>query len=473
MPELSIKTLTNGQTVISAESYEDFAASISGSLLTPDSDGYDEARSTWNAMIDRRPALIVGCRGTKDVVAAVKFARDNKLLVSVRGGGHHIAGNAVCDDGLMIDLSAMDSVEVDTDKKTARVGPGASLGDVDRATQEYGLATPTGINSTTGIAGLTLGGGFGWLSRKYGMTVDNLLSADIVTADGELRRASPEVNEDLFWAIRGGGGNFGVITSFEFQLHEVGPEVLAGLVFYPHDAAPDVLRRYREFVAGAPDELTCWAILRKAPPLPFLPEEAHGTDVLVLATVYAGSIAEGEQLAAPLREFGEPIAAHVVPHQFAEFQAAFDPLLEPGSRNYWKSHDFTELEDGALDTMVEYAEQLPTDQCEIFIAHLGGAVNRVPSHATAYPHRDVEFVLNVHTRWEEPEQDAECIAWARDFFKATAPYATGGVYVNFMPYDEEERVKSAYGENYERLQELKAKYDPDNLFRLNQNVKPV
>jgi FAD/FMN-containing dehydrogenase len=424
-------------------------------------------------MIDRHPALVVRAAGADDVIQAVDFARAHRLLLAVRGGGHNIAGNAVCDGGLMIDLSTMRSVKVDPETRTARVEPGVTLGEADRATQAYGLGIPVGINSTTGIAGLTLGGGFGWLSRKHGLTVDNLLSADMVMADGRLVHASAKENPDLFWAIRGGGGNFGVVTSFEFRLQPVGPEVLSGLIVHPISRAKEILEGYRRIVASAPEELTCWVILRKAPPLPFLPQEVHGTSVLVLALCYVGDMEEGKRAVAPLQALGQPIADVVGPHPFVGWQAAFDPLLTPGVRNYWKSHDFVELSDSAIETLLEHSDRLPSPDCEVFIGHLGGAVNRVPVDATAYPHRNVEFVVNLHTRWDEPARDQDCVGWARTFFDALTPHATGGVYVNFMTDDETGRVRAgAYGPNHERLAKLKRRYDSENLFRQNQNIQP-
>jgi FAD/FMN-containing dehydrogenase len=358
--------------------------------------------------------------------------------------------------------------------RTARVEPGVTLGELDREAQAFGLATPTGINSTTGVGGLTLGGGFGWISRKYGLTVDNLLAVDVVTADGELRHASERENADLFWGVRGGGGNFGVATSFKFRLHPVGPEVLSGLIVHPFAQARELLDGYRRFVAQAPDEVTAWVVLRKAPPLPFLPTEVHGKEVLVFAACAVGDPQKAERALAPLRALGKPIADVIGPHPFAGWQAAFDPLLTPGARNYWKSHDFKKLDDGLIGLVLDAVGRLPSPECEIFIAHLGGAINRVPAHATAYPHRDVEFVMNIHTRWRESAQDQACIAWTRRLFDAMAPFATGGVYVNFMPEDETQRVqKGAYGPNYERLATLKARYDPANLFRMNQNIRPA
>ena len=445
-----------------------------GALLVPGAPGYDEARAIWNGMIDRHPAAILRAVGAADVIAGVNVARELGVPLAIKGGGHNIAGNAVSDGGLTIDLSPMKAVRVDPARRTATVGPGVLLGELDREAQAFGLATPLGINSTTGVAGLTLGGGFGWLSRRYGLTVDNLLAADVVTAAGELVRASEDENADLFWALRGGGGNFGVVTSFEYRLHRVGPEVLAGLIVHPAAGGRALLDGYRRAAEAAPEELACWVIMRKAPPLPFLPPEVHGTDVIILALCWAGDAGQGSKAIAPLQALGKPHAAMVGPMPFAGWQSAFDPLLTPGARNYWKSHDFKELSDGAIDVLLDHARRMPSPQCELFVGQLGGAVNRVPADATAYPHRDVEFVVNVHTRWTDAAQDAECVGWARGLFGALAPHATGGVYVNFMPEDEAQRVSSgAYGANYGRLARIKAKYDPANLFRLNQNIGPA
>jgi FAD/FMN-containing dehydrogenase len=472
MANLSMRTPDGTSTKLDTETVGQFAAGIRGIVLTPDSDGYEASRTIWNAMIDRKPGLIVECAGAADVARAVRFAREHNLLVSVRSGGHNIAGSAVCDGGMMISLARMKSIRVDPKARRAWVEPGNTLGDVDKETQAYALALPVGINSTTGIAGLTLGGGFGWLSRRHGLTIDNLISADVVTADGQLARASAEENPDLFWGIRGGGGNFGIVTAFEFALHPMGPDVLSGLIVHPISAAADVLRQYRQFCAAAPDEVTVWVVMRKAPPLPFLPPEVHGTEVLVLAALYAGPMADGEKALAPLRAIGQPIADVISPHPFTGFQAAFDPLLTPGARNYWKSHDFLALDDGLLDTLLEYVGTLPDPQCEIFIAQMGGATSRVPTDDTAYRHRDANFVMNVHGRWNDAKHDARCIEWCRSLFEAASPYATGGVYVNFMTEDETDRVQAAYGASYQRMVELKRKYDPTNLFHLNQNIRP-
>lgn len=426
----------------------------------------------WNAMIDRRPAVIVRCAGADDVPPAIAFARRSKLEISIRGAGHNIAGNALCDDGLTVDFSNMKTVGVDAVKRRAYAEPGATLADLDEATQIHGLATPVGINSTTGIAGLTLGGGFGWLTRKYGMTIDNLVSVDLITAEGKKIRASETDNADLFWAIRGGGGNFGVVTQFEFRLFPVGPEIFAGLIVFPFSQARQILNKYREFVSSAPEDLNVWVVLRKAPPLPFLPEKIHGKEVVVLPVFYTGAAEEAEKLIAPLRAFGNVHGEHLGVQPYVAWQKTFDPLLTPGARNYWKSHNFTDLADGALDSIIEFAGKLPSPQCEIFIGQIAGASNRVAADAMAYGHRDARFVLNVHGRWAEAKDDAKCMGWARGFFQASAPYASAGAYVNFMTAEENDRVAAAYGSNYGRLKEIKKCYDPENVFHLNQNIKP-
>ena len=451
---------------------EELRGAIKGRVLAPNDSGYEEARQVWNAMIDRRPAVIVQCVQADDVPPAISFARKNRLELSIRGGGHNIGGYALCDNGVTIDFSRMRKVRVDAEKRRAYVEPGATLADLDEATQAHGLATPVGINSTTGIAGLTLGGGFGWLSRKYGMTIDNLVSVDVVTAEGKKIRASANENGDLFWAVRGGGGNFGVVTQFEFQLFPIGPEIVAGLIVFPFNQAKQILTKYRQFVNSAPEELNVWVVLRKAPPLPFLPETVHGKEVVVLPVFYCGAVAEADKLIAPLRDFGTPLGEHIGPQPYVQWQKAFDPLLTPGARNYWKSHNFTELADGALNSAIEFAGKLPSPQCEIFIGLIAGAPNRVAPNAMAYGHRDARFVLNVHGRWDEAADDEKGIGWAREFFKASAPYASAGAYVNFMTAEEGDRVAGAYGSNYERLVEIKRRYDPGNVFHFNQNIKP-
>jgi len=462
-------TMINLQT----KKIEELKDGFGGEILLPSDDAYESARKIWNAMIDKRPAIIARCTTTSDVVRGVNFARNNGLLLSVRGGGHNIAGNAMCDDGIVIDLSQMKAASVDPDTRRGTIEGGATLADLDAATQAHCLATPVGINSTTGVAGLTLGGGFGWLSRKYGMTVDNLESAEVVTAAGEVVRASATEHPDLFWALRGGGGNFGVVTSFEFRLHPVGPDVLSGLIVYPISEAKSVLQQYREFLAKAPDELSVWTVLRQAPPLPFLPESVHGKGIIALALIYIGDPKQGERLIDPLRKFGTPLGEHVGVQPYVAWQQAFDPLLTAGARNYWKSHNFSTLKDGLFDAVIEYIGKLPSPQCEIFFGAIGGATTRPAPDSVAYAHRDAQFVMNVHGRWEDPADDKRCIGWARDYFKASAPFASGGVYVNFLTADEGERVRSAYGPNYDRLAQVKRKFDPANLFRMNQNIPPA
>ncbi|UWQ21138.1 FAD-binding oxidoreductase [Jannaschia sp. W003] len=470
---ITLNTLDGGTAAIGDDAVDALAATLRGAVLRPGEAGYDAARALWNGMFDPRPGLVIRALGTADIRTAVRFARDGDLRIAVRGGGHQIAGLACEEGSLLLDLSQMRSVHVDSERRVVQCDPGALLGDLDRETQLYGLAVPTGINSTTGVAGLTLGGGFGWITRKHGLTVDNLLAVDIVTADGRLLRASERENPDLFWAVRGGGGNFGVVTSFEFRAHPVGPEVLSGLVVHPIADAPNLLRAVRRICGEAPDELTVWSVMRGAPPLPFLPEAWHGRPVLILAACYAGDMREGEAAMRALRNLGDPVADVIAPHPFAGWQAAFDPLLTPGARNYWKSHDFTDLSDGAIDAILGAVDHLPDPACEIFIAHVGGAMARVAPDATAFPQRNAHFTMNVHTRWEDPAKDKACLRWARDLYAATAPFSAGSVYVNFVPGDEPGRLAEAYGANMERLRAVKARYDPHNLFRVNHNIEPA
>jgi FAD/FMN-containing dehydrogenase len=470
---MSMRRIDGGSAALDASAVENLKSDLRGTLLFPGEVGYEKARTLWNAMIDRRPALVVHCAGVKDIKHAVDFARTHGLLTSVKGGGHNIAGSAVCENGLLIDLSGMRSVRVDPKARIAHVEPGATLGDFDAEAQAFGLATPLGINSTTGVAGLTLGGGFGWFSRKHGMTIDNLLAADIITSDGRFLRADERENPDLFWALRGGSGNFGIVTRFEFRLHPIGPGVLTGLVVYPLKEAASALKQYRQFAKDLGDETTVWAVLRKAPPLPFLPPEAHGTEIVAFALFYAGDPEAGRKAVEPVRHFGKALGEFIGVQPYRSWQQAFDPLLTPGARNYWKSHNFADLSDGAIDTTIRYIGSLPSPQCEIFFGQIGGATMRPPDDSTAYPHRNAMYVCNVHGRWDTPEEDRNCIEWARGFFRDAAPHATGGVYVNFLTDDESDRVTAAYGTNYRRLAEIKKKYDPENLFRTNQNIRPT
>ena len=473
--ETDITSVTNTTDItnITGSEIEAWRATLRGKVLTALDDGYDAARQIWNAMIDRHPALIVRCAGAADVTASVSFARKHGLPLAVRGGGHNIAGSALCDAGLVIDLSAMTSVRIDPARRRAFVEGGATLRDFDHEAQAFGLATPLGINSTTGVAGLTLGGGFGWLSRTLGLAIDNLVSAEIVTADSRRLHVSATSEPELFWAIRGGGGNFGVVTSFEFALHPVGPEVSAGLIVFPFAQAGTVLRQYRDFVNTMGENLTIWAVLRKAPPLPFLPASAHGSDILALAIFSPAKLDAVQSQIEQVRRFGQPLGEHIGAMPYTAWQQMFDPLLTAGARNYWKSHNFTQLSDQAIEVVLDYAAKLPSAQCEIFLGLLGEQVNTRAPDATAYPHRSALYAMNVHTRWDDPVDDARCIAWARAFFSAAAPHAAGSVYINFLTDDESARIMDAYGENYPRLARIKQQYDPDNLFRSNQNIRPA
>ena len=444
---------------------------LRGPLLRQDDEGYDDARAIWNGMIDKRPGLIAQCTGVADVMTAVRFAREHDVRVAVKGGGHNVAGTALCDGGLVIDFSEMKGVHVDPAGRTARVEPGARLGDVDHETQAFGLAVSAGIVTTTGVAGLTLGGGFGWLSPKLGLTCDNLISADIVTADGELVVASEEENADLFWGIRGGGGNFGVVTSFDYTLHPVGPIVLAGAVVHPMADAEQLLRYHRDFVAEAPRELCTIFALRRAPPVPFLPPELHGKPIAVFFVCYQGPIDEGERVLKDLRRFGDPLADVVMPKPFNAHQSMLDAVQPPGRNYYWKSEDLPELTDGTIDVIVEHCNAITSPHTIVPIFQLGGAVADVDENATAYSHRRAAYALNCNASWEDGEPMAH-VQWARDFSEALQPHSMG-VYVNFMGDEGEDRTRAAYGpEKYTKLVELKDKYDPTNFFRVNQNIKP-
>ena len=439
----------------------------------PGNQGYDDARAIWNGMFDKKPALIARCLNAEDVSQAVRFARKHQLIIAVKGGGHNSAGNAVVDDGMMIDLSLMQKVEVNPDKQTTMVEGGCLLGAVDEATQEHGLAVSAGIISHTGAGGLTLGGGFGWISRKYGLTIDNLLSVELVTAEGKIVTASARENEDLFWALRGGGGNFGIVTSFEFQAANIGTEVYTGPLVKRFEDAAAYFRFYRDYVRTMPDEMTIWSVLRHAPPLPFIPEEFHGKLVLLIPFVWLGDQAEGEKLLKPLRDKGENIGDGSGMKPWTGWQAAFDGLVEHGARNYWKSHHLKNLSDECIGEILSYAARLPHEECEVFIPHMEGAPSRVDPVSTAFPHRNTPFLLNMHTRWRDKTDDERCIDWARDFHDATRPYSQG-VYVNFLSEEGKDRVREAYtAEVWDRLVSVKKTWDPENIFRMNQNIPPA
>jgi len=453
---------------------ERLRAGVRGPVILPADPGYDAARAIWNGAIDRRPACIARCTGVADVVAAVGFARERDLLVAVRSGGHGVGGHALCEGGLVIDLSPMKGIRVDPVARTARAEAGVLWGELDRETQLFGLATVGGIVTHTGIAGLTLGGGIGWLMRKHGTTVDNLVSVDLVTADGEVLTASEDENPDLFWGVRGGGGNFGIVTSFEYRLHPVGPIVLAGPIFHPLEDAREVLRFYREFIAAAPDELTTIFNLRVAPPLPFLPEDVHGKPIVMVGACYAGAAEDGVEVVRPLKQFGRPIVDLLEPKPYTALQSMFDPLVPHGWHRYWKSVELPPLTDDAIDTLVEHSSGPTSPKSYTIVFQLGGALARVGEDETAFSQRDAAHNVNINAVWTEEDPDAERhIAWARDFFDAMQPHAGGRVYLNFLGEEGGNRVRQAYGaRNYERLVELKRAYDPTNFFRLNQNIEP-
>lgn len=459
-------------TNIQTNKVEELISRFRGKILLPEDHGYEGARQIWNGMFDKKPAIIARCVGTSDVVNAVNFARDHNLLIAVKGGGHNSAGTGVCDDGIMIDLSLMRRVKVDKKNKTVRVDGGALLGDVDTETQLYGFAVSAGIVSHTGVGGLTLGGGMGWISRKYGFTIDNLISAEVVTADGKLLTASADENQDLFWGIRGGGGNFGIVTSFEFMGAEIGTKVFSGMIIKKFDDAKQYIQFHREYVRTLPDEMTVWMVIRHAPPLPFLPEDVHGKMVVAIPFVWLGDQAKGEELIEPIRSITESLGEHFGMTPWVDWQTGFDGLVGHGARNYWKSHHLTELSDECLDEILRFAEILPTEECEVFIPHMEGAPSRVADNDTAFAHRYTPFVLNIHTRWQNVADDEKCLAWAKDFHSVTEKFARG-VYVNFLSEEGEARVKDAYtNEVWDKLVQVKNKYDPNNLFRLNQNIQP-
>jgi FAD/FMN-containing dehydrogenase len=454
--------------------FDGLAESFRGELLLSTSPAYDAARRIWNGAIDRHPSCIARCTGAADVVAAVRFARERDLLVAVRSGGHGVGGHAVCDGGLAIDLSAMKGIRVDPSSRTATAQAGVLWGELDRETQLHGLATVGGIVTHTGIAGLTLGGGIGWLMRKHGATVDNLLSVDLVTADGDLVTASADVNPELFWGVRGGGGNFGIVTSFEYRLHPVGPIVLAGPVFHALEDARELLRFYREFAAAAPDELTTIFELSVAQPLPFLPAEVHGKPIVWVGACYAGPPEEGVEVVRPLKEFGHPVADVLDPKPYLALQSSFDPFVPHGWHRYWKSVELPALTDDAIDTLVEHATAHTSPKSYCIVFQLGGALGRVGRDETAFTQRDAAYNVNINAVWTPEDPDAERhIRWACDYFDAMQPHAGGRVYVNFVGDEGQDRVRAAYGErDYERLARLKRVHDPTNFFRLNQNIEP-
>jgi FAD/FMN-containing dehydrogenase len=464
---------TEGRSVIVLDDADvaDLTRYFRGELIRRDDPSYDSARRIWNGAIDRYPALVARCTGAADVIAAVRFAREHELTVAVRGGGHNVAGTAVCDDGVVIDLSPMKGMWVDPVARTARAQPGLLWGEFDHETQRFGLATTGGIVTHTGIAGLTLGGGLGWLMRRYGLTCDNLLSADVVTADGELVRASTEESADLFWGLRGGGGNFGIVTSFEYRLHPVGPTVLAGAILHPAAKASEVLHFYRQYIASVPDELMTIVALRKAPQ--DLPAEIRGQPVVIVAVCYAGPVEEGERVLAPLRRFGKPLVDLIEPKPYASHQSMLDATVPHGLGYYWKSESLPPLGDALIATLTEHAWRVETPDSYSALFHLGGAVGREDPDSTAFEDRRATHAMTIDAVWREPSASGASIAWVQNFWEAVRPHSTGRVYVNFLGQEGQDRVRAAYGAaKYERLRTLKRKYDPTNFFRMNQNIVP-
>jgi FAD/FMN-containing dehydrogenase len=444
---------------------------VRGEVIAPDDEGYQEARRVYNAMIERRPAVVVRCANTGDVIAAVNFARDQQLDLAVRGGGHSVPGFGTCDDGVVVDLSGMRSVRVDPAGGTARAEGGATWGDFNAATHAFGLATTGGIISTTGVGGLTLGGGIGYLSRAYGLSCDNLVSADVVTADGRFLVASQDQNDDLFWALRGGGGNFGVATSLEFRVHPV-KDIYGGLMFYELSDAGEVLRFYREFIADAPEELGAFPAFQIAPPLPFIPENRHGDTFILIVACWAGRLDQGPRALQAFHDLAPVVAQLVGPMPYPALNSAFDALLPPGLQHYWKANFVTELTDEAIQAHVEHGPKVPVVNSTMHIYPINGACHRVAADATAFAYRDANFATVIAGMWPEPADNEANTGWVRDYYDATARHSEEGGYVNFMAGDDQDRVKANYRGNYHRLVDIKRKYDKDNLFHLNQNIRP-
>lgn len=463
MPAVRIMTNSGAEITVEAPSFQAFQDSVRGMMIRPGDANYDNARKTWNGMIDKHPALITRCTGVADVIAAVRFARDHELLVAVRGGGHSLPGFSVCEGGMVIDLSPMKGMRVEPATRSAVAQAGLTWGDYDRETQAFGLASTGGVISTTGIAGLTLGGGIGWLMRKYGLACDHLRAVDLVTADGQFLTASTTENPDLFWGLRGGGGNFGIATSFEYQIHPVGP-VLAGMVLHPIDKARDVLRFYREFTPTAPDELTSYVFMLTTP---------EGVPVVALMCCYCGDLSAGERVLQPLRKFGPPLADEVKPMPYQALQSMLNDAYPTGLYNYYKSHYISRISDELIDTMVDSFVKVPSPMSALGFEQFGGAMRRVGVEDTAFRHRDVAYDIAILGEWADPATSAVNVQWVRDVAAVTEPFSTGGVYVNFLGEEGEEQVKAAYGSHFQRLVALKRKYDPTNFFHLNQNIKPT
>jgi FAD/FMN-containing dehydrogenase len=467
-------TTTDAPSVVGEATVGELQAAVRGQVIRPGDSDYDEARAVWNASHDKHPALIVRCTGTADVIKVVEFARSQGLPLAVRGGAHSIAGFSTCDGGVVLDLSPMRAVTVDPQQRRATAQGGATWADFDHETQAFGLAVTGGLVSSTGLGGFTLGGGIGWLLRKHGLTCDNLVSADVVTADGRLVHASAEQHSDLFWALRGGGGNFGVVTSMEYALHPVGPTVLGGLLFFPGETARDVLLGWRELTASMPDELTSLVVFTTAPPVPFLPESVHGTPIVAVGAMYCGAIDVGEDVVAPLRRLAEPIADLLGPVPYAAMQQMLDPLWQAGAHNYFTSAMMDGLPDSAVDEIIARWAAKPTPQSEIHVHHAGGAMARVAQAESAFGQRTSPYLLNVIARSVDGVGFDGDATWARDARTALAAYGSDAMYVNFTGEAGADKVRASYPpQTYAKLVEVKKRYDPTNLFRLNQNIQPT
>ena len=470
----SIMSLSGEAIFLSDLELSSFKKNFSGQLLTKDDKDYNEVRSIWNGMINKHPALIARCKNSKDVSLAVKFARDHNLLTSIRGGGHNVAGNSVCDGGLMIDLSLMKIISVDPKKKVARVEPGCTLGNTDAETQKYGMVIPSGIVTGTGLAGLTLGGGFGWLSRKWGLTCDHLISTEVVNSEGEIINVSSENHPDLFWGLKGGGGNFGIVTSFEFSLRELGPEIAGGLILYKIDDTEKVLSFYHEYISTLLRDVTTVLVYRYCPPAPFIKEEFHGTPVFGIGALYNGKAEKGMEILKPLKQFGSPVADIVAPKPFVTHQAMLDAGQPKGASYYWKSEYTKEIQQSLSEKFVEQTLNMSSKASIIAAFQLGGAITDIGEEDTAYSFRNAGYALNINTQWQNGKDTDKHIEWARKTQQLASPYSMGSGYINFASADEsQERVAATYGDKkFKRLIDLKRKYDPDNFFRLNQNIKP-
>jgi FAD/FMN-containing dehydrogenase len=471
---MRVRTTNGSEIELTQEVLNGLKARLRGPLLVPGDTGYDDSRTVWNAMIDRKPALVVRCIGVADVIACVEFARKHELLICIKGGGHNIAGLATADGAMMLDMSLMRGVWVDSKRKTAHAQCGCLLGDVDRETQLHGRAAVLGFVSLTGITGLTLGGGFGYLTRRWGWTSDNVTSMDVVTADTRLVRASDSENSDLFWGLRGGGGNFGVVTGIDYKLYPVGPKVVGGLVAWPATEAPKVLELYRSLAEEAPPELTLVTFMRLAPPAPWLPKEKHGTPIVAILACYSGDSAAGEKLVAPIKSFSTPIGDVLVRRPYTQIQSLLDATQPKGRRYYWKSEYLPTIEPGLCAKFMDHAAKIPSPHSAVILFHIGGALNHLPDDHSPVGNRNARYVLNIAGSWEKADQDERNIAWARDAWSDLKLFSTGGTYINFLTEDEgPERTEAAIGKGLERLAAVKTQWDPTNMFRTNRNIKPT